>query len=124
MKEYKEKKPIVVIGGRVGSFLGEYLAGGLIIVLGIGVGVAPVGNFTGTGMHGGKIVIRTDKELAALPKQVVANEAADCDMEEIMPYIKEFAGHFKMKTEKLTKGRFMVLKPNAKSPYKQLYVEN
>ena len=34
MKEYRDKKPIIVIGGRTGSFLGEYQAGGLIIVLG------------------------------------------------------------------------------------------
>jgi len=28
MKQYKEKKPVIVIGGTAGSFLGEYLAGG------------------------------------------------------------------------------------------------
>ena len=27
MKEYEEKKPVIVIGGRCGSFLGEYQAG-------------------------------------------------------------------------------------------------
>ena len=31
MKEYKEKVPVLVIGGRTGSFLGEYLAGGVIV---------------------------------------------------------------------------------------------
>ena len=35
MKEYKEKKPVIVIGGRAGSFLGEYQAGGVIVVLGL-----------------------------------------------------------------------------------------
>lgn len=34
MKEYKEKVPVLVIGGRTGSFLGEYQAGGIIVVLG------------------------------------------------------------------------------------------
>ena len=29
MKEYRDKKPIIVIGGRTGSFLGEYQAGEL-----------------------------------------------------------------------------------------------
>ena len=33
MKAYKEHKPVLVIGGRAGSFLGEYQAGGLILVL-------------------------------------------------------------------------------------------
>ena len=35
MKEYKEKKPLMIIGGYAGSFLGEYQAGGVIIVLGL-----------------------------------------------------------------------------------------
>jgi glutamate synthase domain-containing protein 3 len=34
MKAYQDKIPILVIGGTAGSFLGEYQAGGLIIVLG------------------------------------------------------------------------------------------
>jgi glutamate synthase domain-containing protein 3 len=121
MKEYKEKKPVIVIGGKVGSFLGEYLAGGLIVVLGIDADVAPVGNFTGTGMHGGKIFIRTDKELATLPAQVVAEIATKDDLQEAKPYICEFAENFGMNAEELMKDRFYVLKPNAKNPYTQLY---
>lgn len=35
MKAYEEKVPVMVIGGSVGSFLGEYQAGGRIIVLGL-----------------------------------------------------------------------------------------
>jgi glutamate synthase domain-containing protein 3 len=122
MKEYKDKKPVIVIGGKVGSFLGEYLAGGLIVVLGIGSEKAPVGNFTGTGMHGGRIFIRTDKELANLPEQV--SEAIADDLTEIEPYIAEFAKHFGADADALMQDRFYVLKPNAKNPYKQLYTVN
>ena len=124
MKEYKDKKPAIIIGGKVGSFLGEYLAGGLIAVLGIGSEDAPVGNFTGTGMHGGRIFIRTDKEPANLPEQVMAEVASDDDMREIKPYISEFAEYFGMDAQSLAKDRFYVLKPNAKNPYKQLYTAN
>lgn len=35
MKEYKGKIPVMIIGGTAGSFLGEYQAGGLIVVLGL-----------------------------------------------------------------------------------------
>lgn len=35
MKEYKKKVPIMIIGGCAGSFLGEYQAGGILIVLGL-----------------------------------------------------------------------------------------
>jgi len=124
MKEYKEKKPVIVIGGKVGSFLGEYLAGGIIIVLGIGADAAPVGHFTGTGMHGGRIFIRTDTELTGLPDQVTAEIASEEDLREIEPYISEFAGFFNLDVEQLTKERFYILKPNARNPYKQLYTAN
>ena len=124
MKEYKDKKPAIIIGGKVGSFLGEYLAGGLIVVLGIDSKDAPVGNFTGTGMHGGRIFIRTTEEPANLPDQVTAEIASDDDFQEIKPYILEFAEHFGMDAEVIAKDRFYVLKPNAKNPYKQLYTAN
>jgi len=124
MKEYKEKKPVIVIGGKVGSFLGEYLAGGVIVVLGIGSEESPVYYFTGTGMHGGKIFIRTTKELLSLPAQVVLSNATAEDLNEIKPYLAEFAGYFGMDTDSLLKDNFYLLKPNTKNPYKQLYTAN
>ena len=125
MKEFhKEKKPVIVIGGKVGSFLGEYLAGGLIVVLGIGSEEAPVGDFTGTGIHGGQIFIRTAKKLVNLPGQVIEKTASKEDMAEIEPYVCEFAGYFGMDAHSLMKDRFYVLKPNMRNPYKQLYTAN
>ncbi|MCL2223544.1 MAG: glutamate synthase [Defluviitaleaceae bacterium] len=124
MKEYNEKKPIIVIGGSVGSFLGEYLAGGVIIVLGLDADSIPVGHFTGTGMHGGRIYIRTNAVLDELPSQVIAEEATPEELEEIAEYTSEFAAHFKMDGANFANDRFLLLKPNAKNPYKQLYTEN
>jgi len=128
MKEYcsaelhLEKKPLIVIGGRTGSFLGEYLAGGLIVVLGIGCEeTAPVGNFTGTGMHGGKIFLRTNKEPVSLPAQVAAEIAGKDDLKEIEKAVNEFGSLFDMDAASLLQDQFFVLKPNAKNPYKQLY---
>ncbi len=44
MKAYKDQIPVLVIGGEAGSFLGEYQAGGYIIVLGLhSAAQAPVG---------------------------------------------------------------------------------
>jgi len=124
MKQYKDKKPVIVIGGSVGSFLGEYLAGGLIVVLGLGAKTAPVGNFTGTGMHGGRIFIRTECKLASLPSQVVVEEASADALKEIEPYVEEFAGYFGEDAKAILKDRFYLLTPNAKNPYRQLYTEN
>ena len=124
MKEYEEKKPTIVIGGSVGSFLGEYLAGGLIVVLGMDADNVPVGNFTGTGMHGGRIFIRTQNELRGLPPQVAAGIAGEEDLAEIRPALCEFAGYFGYDAEALLKDRFYCLKPNATNPYHQMYTAN
>ncbi|MDF2686744.1 MAG: glutamate synthase alpha subunit domain protein [Clostridia bacterium] len=125
MKEYKEKKPILIIGGYTGSFLGEYQAGGLIIVLGLNSnGNPPVGNFCGTGMHGGKIYLRCDKLPSDLPKQVVAKEAAEDDLKEIEKHINEFCNVFTISKEAVMSHKFFVLIPDTKNPYKQLYINN
>ncbi len=124
MKQYKDKKPVIVVGGKVGSFLGEYLAGGLIIVLGLDSEKVPVGNFTGTGMHGGTIFIRSQKEPKNLPSQVTAEKATKEDLENIQVYLDEFSQHFNIDKKRILDGDFYILKPNAKNPYKRLYTEN
>ena len=59
MKAYQTHIPVLVVGGEAGSFLGEYQAGGYIIVLGLNTrDHAPVGRFPAAGMHGGKIFLR------------------------------------------------------------------
>lgn len=124
MKEYKEKKPVLVIGGRCGSFLGEYQAGGLIIVLGIGAEGVPAGHFCGTGMHGGKIFLRTKVNPQNLPAQVEALPATDEDFAQIMPYIEGYCERFGTEKSMFVKDDFLVLRPNSKNPYKRLYVTN
>jgi len=124
MKEYKDKKPVIVVGGSTGSFLGEYLAGGIIIVLGLYSEDCPVGNFTGTGMHGGQIFIRSNKLPINLPKQVVVNIAKDSDINCIMEYIIEFSDVFNINIDNILNKTFYRLTPNAKNPYKQLYTLN
>jgi len=124
MKQYLTKRPVIVVGGKTGSFLGEYLAGGLIIVLGLGIENVPSGEFIGTGMHGGEIWIRSKKEPKNLPAQVLIQKITTDGCEEIMPYINEYAEKFKISAEEIMKGDFYKLTPNAKSPYKQLYTQN
>jgi len=124
MKEYKDKKPVIVVGGTVGSFLGEYMAGGIIIVLGLNTDDIPVGNFTGTGMHGGQIFIRTRKKLKYLPKQVCLNMADDDDINSIREYLREFSELFGHNMDDILSKPFYKLTPNAKNPYKQMYTYN
>ncbi|GHV05205.1 hypothetical protein FACS1894217_01690 [Clostridia bacterium] len=122
MKQYKDLRPIVVVGEATGSFPGEYLAGGLIIILNIeGVDI-PFGSFAGTGMHGGKIVARAKRLPQDLPRQVAANPATDADLAEIAEYVKAFEGYFNVKVP--TDFGFFTLTPNAKNPYTQMYTHN
>ncbi len=125
MKAYKEKLPVLVIGGRCGSFLGEYQAGGIIIVLGLGYeDQVPVGYFCGTGMHGGKIFLRTAHLPPDLPEQVEASPAAAEEIEEIKPFLKNYCKKFGTQEAALLNASYYVLKANSKNPYKQLYVHN
>ena len=84
MKAYREKLPVLVIGGAAGSFLGEYQAGGIIIVLGLGCeSEIPVGYFCGTGMHGGKIYLRCDK----LPHDPVSYTHLDVYKRQVLHFL-------------------------------------
>lgn len=122
MKAYKEKQPVIVIGERAGSFLGEYLAGGLIIVLGIGQGGRPpVGYFCGTGMHGGKICLACETLPPDLPPQVTSRDASKDDISQISKAIEPFCQAFALDKETLLQQHFFVLGPNSSAPYKQLY---
>ncbi len=125
MKEYREKVPVMVIGGRAGSFLGEYQAGGLIIVFGLNKGEKPiVGNFPCTGMHGGKMILRSDCRDTACPDQVTARPASREDMEEIELYISEYCRFFGCDRDSIADSPFTVVTPDGNNPYKRLYVAN
>ena len=125
MKAYKDKKPVMVIGGRAGSFLGEYQAGGLIIVLGLHSDGRPiVGNFPCTGMHGGKMYLRSNPASISFPSQVSATLSSAYHMEEIKPYIKKYCDIFGLNYDELLHSPFTVVTPDSNNPYKQMYVAN
>jgi glutamate synthase domain-containing protein 3 len=123
MKSFQDKSPVLVIGGAAGSFLGEYQAGGRIVVLGLGCGPkCPVGYFCGTGMHGGKIYLRCEDLPSSLPAQVNARPAEKDDLQEIEADIEAFCREFNFAKGGILDHPFFVLTPNTKNPYRQLYV--
>lgn len=126
MKAYKDQVPVLVVGGEAGSFLGEYQAGGYVVVLGLNTtGRAPVGRFCAAGMHGGKIFLRTEAELPFdLPSQVSAHRADAKELEEIRPFVEKYAHAFGRNAAEILRGTFQVLIPNTANPYKSLYVTN
>ena len=125
MKAYREKVPVIVVGGKTGSFLGEYQAGGVIVVLGLSEEARRiVGNIPCTGMHGGKKILRSDCRDITFPNQVTARPATPEDMEEIRTYVSEYCALFGEKEEDILRSPFTVVTPDSKNPYRQLYVAN
>ena len=124
MKAYRDKSPLMVIGGSCGSFLGEYQAGGVIVVLGLDGGRRIVGNFPCTGMHGGKMILRSDCRDVRFPDQVTAKAASGEDLEEIKKYVAQYCRLFGADAGAVMDSPFTVVTPDSKNPYKRLYVAN
>jgi len=124
MKAYKEKQPVIVVGGRAGAFFGEYMAGGIMFLLGINrePGKEIVGNYCGTGMHGGVIYIRVEVQPFKLGKEVKVVELTREDEQIIRNYVKRFAGYFGKDASEILAGPFSKLIPYNKRPYGNLYV--
>lgn len=125
MKEYKDKKPVIVIGGRTGSFLGEYQAGGIIVVLGLHKDGKPiVGNFPCTGMHGGKMFLRGDVSGITFPGNVTLSRASEEALAEVMPFLQQYCEAFGAELSDLLSMPFTLVVPDTANPYKQMYVAN
>ena len=125
MKEYGEKVPVLVSGGCAGSFLGEYQAGGVIMVLGLNRGNKRiVHNFPCTGMHGGELILRGDCTDITFPSQVSTRTATDEDFILIRKYVTEYCALFGTDIEEVLSSPFTVVTPDSANPYKQMYVAN
>ena len=123
MKEYGDKKPTVVIGGTAQDFLGEYMAGGVLIVLGLSLGENELhtANFIGTGMHGGVIYIRGKVEDHQLGKEVSQLEIDDDDRGILRKYVDKFANYFGYDARNILSAEFTKLLPLSHRPYGRLY---
>ncbi len=125
MKAYKTKIPQLVIGGSAGSFLGEYQAGGVIVVLGLTGSDRPiVSNFPCTGMHGGKMFLRSDCAGIRFPDQVHVRAADSSDMTELRELLLDYCSVFGYDINEMTDHPFTVVTPDTKNPYHQMYVAN
>ena len=123
MKEYEGKAPAIIVGGTAQPFLGEYMAGGVLVVLGLGLGEGERhrANFIGTGMHAGVIYLRGSVEQHQLGKEVGVRELDESDWQLLRSLVGEFAGHFALDAESLLRGQFLKLLPLSLRPYGRLY---
>ena len=124
IKEYGDKVPVIVIGGTAGCFLGEYMAGGVVIVLNKDDAKDPIGDYTGVGMYGGKILVRAHSLDTVLPEQIKCRQIKRDEFSAFTPFIKEYAELFGVDEEALFDGTFYLLEPDSANPYKRLYTNN
>ena len=123
MKEYKGKKPVVVIGGTAQDFVGEYMAGGVLVLLGLtlGEGLKHRARYIGTGMHGGVIYLRGSVEPYQLGREVGVAELKDADLAVLRPLVDDFAAFFGYNAGELLDDKFVKLYPRFLRPYGRLY---
>ena len=123
MKEYGAVRPVIVIGGTAQHFLGEYMAGGALIVLGaqLGPDAYHPSHYVGTGMHGGVIYLRGNVRKELMGKEVGVGAITEEDEWLLQRHIDEYAELFGADAEALREGPFVKLLPLTKRPYGQLY---
>lgn len=123
MKEYEGKRPVLVIGGTAQDFLGEYMAGGVVILLDL-KGQGHKASFIGTGMHGGTIYLRGSVKSSQVGDQVAISPVDEGDREILDQYVSIFIEKFpelELTREEILKDDFVKLTPRSKRPYSGLY---
>ncbi len=122
MKAYETHKPILVAGGIARDFLGEYMAGGVLVVLGMnGNGTPTVGNWCGTGMHGGKVYVRGGVEDHQLGREVRPFELDDEDQAELDEILEDYCGEMGLDLADVKSKPFVKLIPYSHRPYGKMY---
>ncbi len=122
MKAFKKYIPVIIIGGTARDFLGEYQAGGVIILLGLDRDGKPfVGNYIGTGMHGGVIYIRGEVDPFQLGKEVSISSVDETDEKKLRLYLKEYCDEFGLSIDEVMRDRFIKLLPTHLRPYGKIY---
>lgn len=118
MKQYEQKCPVVVIGGNAGNFLGEYLAGGVIILLGT------AGEYLATGMHGGVIYLAHKLADEDVMPGLVQEPVDETDCKILGNLLGEYNAHFAddlgASVDATGKG-FFKLRPASSRPYATMY---
>jgi len=123
MKEYGDKRPVIVIGGTTQDFLGEYMAGGVVIVLGLNLSDMEPHHcrHLGTGMHGGAIFVRGKVAHYQIGAGVSESRITSDDEYLLEQYVSEYGRLFDIDVSDITPANFVKLTPLSKRPYKQFY---
>lgn len=121
MKQYQEHCPVLVVGGCAKDFLGEYLSGGIIIILNLDHQPFPVGKYCGSGAHGGEIYLRLDdKEQVEARSELQLVE--ERNIKKIEYILNDWSTCFQVDEECMYAGKYYKVKMLNKNPYEGYYV--
>ena len=120
MKEFGDVSPTLVIGGTAKDHLGEYMAGGTALVLGMGEEGVPVGRNLGAGMHGGRIFVRGEVPPDRLGPGAALAPVLPSDTREIMALLDDFERAFSVKPPRSMDGYVKVV-PSSSRPFSGYY---
>ncbi|WP_022854152.1 GltB/FmdC/FwdC-like GXGXG domain-containing protein [Thermodesulfatator atlanticus] len=124
MKAYMDKIPVLVIGGKAGDFLGEYMAGGIIVLLAMNSRYPerqPAGIFLGTGMHGGTIYVRGGISETQLSPVLKIEEIDERDEKILAEILKEYAQDLSFNFDEIMSEKFYKIRPKTHRPYGKMY---
>jgi glutamate synthase domain-containing protein 3 len=123
MKAFESLRPIMVCGGKARDFFGEYMAGGLLILLGMNSAVEGpmVGSFIGTGMHGGEIYLRGTVEEWQTGKEVGVFPCGEAEMASIEPVLADYCEAVGMDLAEVLSEPFVKIVPASHRPYGKMY---
>lgn len=123
MKGYLDQVPYLVIGGVAGSFLGEYMAGGVLILLGLDrdEGAPMAGPYLGTGMHGGVIYVRGEVSEGQVGAEVGILELDEQDFILLEKTLSEYCADFGLDLSEVMSVPFVKIVPVSHRPYGNLY---
>lgn len=133
IKEYQGQMPKIIIGGAAKEYLGEYMAGGIIVVLGLDIQPNQIenlktplfGNCLGSGIHGGTIYIRSneiDESLLGIGAKDM--EFTEEDKKIIEPFIKAFCSYFQISEKFVWNTKFHKIQAASKRPYGSNYCKD
>ena len=107
-----------------GDFFGEYMAGGVLILLGMFSDdpEKPKHGFRfGTGMHGGVIYVRGAVDEGKLAMEVGVFELTAEDRKDLEEYLKDYCKDFKLDLKEVLKEKFVKIVPKSTRPYGNMY---
>jgi glutamate synthase domain-containing protein 3 len=124
MKAFENLIPIICCGGNARAFFGEYMAGGILVLLGRNGQFADqplVGPFCGSGMHGGVIYLRGKVDEWEIGKECGVFTADESDMKVLRPIVEEWCTAFGDDVDEVMSEPFTKLVPTSHRPYGKLY---